>query len=258
MKAFSTLVPAVLAASLCVASLPAHADVIAQFQPAARTADFRWVKSAGGTGGHLFSVSDPTSTVKQGVASHFTFFDPALADMVFLPAVFTIDATVDEGNAATFNAASQTFTQTGLTGSFHFTYSGADTIIDGISLVNGEDLLSGDFTDAWIQGFNTSGSVNLTVGNGGSATFKSAVADFSHAVDGSQAFALNLLSVKPGFHADDGKSLDSFTGAGGGNLAQDVAAGVPEPATWGLMIVGFGGIGALMRSKRRRVAGALA
>ena len=34
------------------------------------------------------------------------------------------------------------------------------------------------------------------------------------------------------------------------------AGGVPEPATWGLMIVGFGGIGAILR--RRRAAGAMA
>ena len=33
-----------------------------------------------------------------------------------------------------------------------------------------------------------------------------------------------------------------------------VAAGVPEPATWGLMIVGFGGMGAMLRSNRRRTA----
>jgi hypothetical protein len=29
--------------------------------------------------------------------------------------------------------------------------------------------------------------------------------------------------------------------------------GVPEPATWGLMIMGFGGIGAMLRSQRRRL-----
>lgn len=26
---------------------------------------------------------------------------------------------------------------------------------------------------------------------------------------------------------------------------------VPEPATWGLMILGFGGVGAMLRSRRR-------
>ena len=31
-----------------------------------------------------------------------------------------------------------------------------------------------------------------------------------------------------------------------------VTAGVPEPATWALMLVGFGGLGAALRSRRSR------
>jgi hypothetical protein len=55
-------------------------------------------------------------------------------------------------------------------------------------------------------------------------------------------------------------SADIYDGATGGTY--NVAArdafrqlGVPEPATWGLMIMGFGGAGALLR--RRRAASAL-
>ncbi|HEX4184075.1 MAG TPA: PEPxxWA-CTERM sorting domain-containing protein, partial [Caulobacteraceae bacterium] len=33
-----------------------------------------------------------------------------------------------------------------------------------------------------------------------------------------------------------------------------VAGGVPEPATWAVMMVGFGGMGAAMRSRRRQAA----
>jgi hypothetical protein len=35
--------------------------------------------------------------------------------------------------------------------------------------------------------------------------------------------------------------------------AYDPPAGVPEPATWGLMIMGFGGLGAMLRRRRGRV-----
>ena len=33
-----------------------------------------------------------------------------------------------------------------------------------------------------------------------------------------------------------------------------VAGGVPEPASWALMLVGFGGLGAMLRANRRRLA----
>jgi hypothetical protein len=45
-------------------------------------------------------------------------------------------------------------------------------------------------------------------------------------------------------------------GAGSANSTIDVfnAGAVPEPTTWGLMIVGFGGIGAMVRGRRRQAA----
>jgi len=42
-----------------------------------------------------------------------------------------------------------------------------------------------------------------------------------------------------------------FTISGGGSLQQP---GVPEPATWAMMLAGFGGIGGIMRAGRRRAA----
>ena len=37
-------------------------------------------------------------------------------------------------------------------------------------------------------------------------------------------------------------------------VAGDVTGGIPEPGTWGLMILGFGGAGAMLRMSRRRTA----
>jgi hypothetical protein len=39
-------------------------------------------------------------------------------------------------------------------------------------------------------------------------------------------------------------------------FALDSSGGVPEPAEWALMIAGFGGVGAMLRSRRRRVLAA--
>jgi hypothetical protein len=54
------------------------------------------------------------------------------------------------------------------------------------------------------------------------------------------------------------------TGGGGANVGlievidnityDTLATGVPEPATWGMMILGFGGVGATLRQRRRLVA----
>ena len=37
----------------------------------------------------------------------------------------------------------------------------------------------------------------------------------------------------------------------GDELVLDVSAGVPEPTTWAMMLVGFGGLGVAMRSRRK-------
>jgi PEP-CTERM motif len=55
----------------------------------------------------------------------------------------------------------------------------------------------------------------------------------------------------------------SFTGAGnndaavGGNISLELAP-VPEPATWGMMLVGFAGIGMAMRRRRQPALAQLA
>jgi hypothetical protein len=41
---------------------------------------------------------------------------------------------------------------------------------------------------------------------------------------------------------------------GNGDFALSQLAGVPEPATWGLMLVGFGGLGAMLRRRRGQIA----
>jgi hypothetical protein len=39
-----------------------------------------------------------------------------------------------------------------------------------------------------------------------------------------------------------------------GNIGGGVVAGVPEPATWGMMLLGFAGLGFAFRQTRRKVS----
>jgi len=81
---------------------------------------------------------------------------------------------------------------------------------------------------------------------------------FTSAVDPALASALNpefaytLLAVTPNFGATSSSAaLVSFTGKGDGEFSF-TTAGVPEPASWSLMIMGIGGLGALLRQRRRQ------
>jgi hypothetical protein len=76
--------------------------------------------------------------------------------------------------------------------------------------------------------------------------------------DANAAFSLQTVH----FHTTTGGAL-IFTEAGPsdqqGNLLDNVilssdAVVVPEPASWALMLIGFGGAGALLRTRRRRAA----
>jgi hypothetical protein len=267
MKALTAFASAAaLAMTLAATAAPANAAVFAQFTPDKSAMDYKWVNSgtaaSPGTGGHFFSITSQSATVAQGVATHFSFLDPALSLLTFIPATFKIDATVAPGHPATMNGAG-VYTQQDLNGSFSFTYTGA-TINNykgsGIKLLHNSNLLSGVFTDAWIQGAGGSGSANLAIGNGGSATYASAYEPFPGLRLHTEEFAFNLLAVVddfgtkkkplPGFHDTTGDALDSFRANGGGNFSFQT---VPEPATWGLMILGFGGVGLTLRNRRRAI-----
>jgi hypothetical protein len=252
-KAITTLATAAIALSLAVS---AKAAVFADFTPDTNKADFSWVRSTNNALG-AFSTEGTLKSVN--VATHFSFIDPSLAALAFLPATFNLTAAVTTPSPATFNVGTNTWTESNLhsTGAgFSFIYSGPTTVIAGHTLThNVTNLLSGVFTGAYIQGFGSSGSTNLQSDGFASVTYFSDVIDFSSVVPGSTAFAFNLLSVNPHFGASAGHSLNSFAANGGGNFSADFH-GIPEPATWAMMLVGFGGIGLMVRNRRRAAVAA--
>jgi hypothetical protein len=59
--------------------------------------------------------------------------------------------------------------------------------------------------------------------------------------------ALTVHGISPGIAASYSGHL-SYTPVRGGPV--DEPPGVPEPTTWALMIIGFGGVGAMLRTRR--------
>jgi choice-of-anchor C domain-containing protein len=96
--------------------------------------------------------------------------------------------------------------------------------------------------------------VAITSATGGPAqsdTFTVTGSD-SHANMGWQAYTYNYTAAS----ASTTLSFASATGTAYGPALDNVSVmGVPEPATWAMMLVGFGGLGAVLR--HRRSAGAL-
>lgn len=172
----------------------------------------------------------------------------------------TPEMATDSSIAATFNASAGA--------------GAASFIIDGYSSLDGQNSYEDDFTlslngaPILVGTFNlgggggdvvysnlNGGTVDNISGNGTNITWNGGqvvVDEPLTLVKGSNTLTFNYTSLSgPGYAGfqglgDEGWGLEqvSVTGAGA----------VPEPASWAMMLVGFGGLGAVMRSRRQPVA----
>jgi hypothetical protein len=250
MNRFSkALAASAFALGLTALAAPAMADTIifADFDTgASNTRNFLFDS----TGDDATFATTATASGAAGLAGVFFSYlgDPSLSGFFDLPAQLDLHGTVTD-TAATFDGV--TYTQTGLDGEFKFFYNGADgTVVNGHTLHNTVGnrtvLFSGNFTNAWIQGSTGVGGIDVTVGNGGHANYSSDFYDLSQFKQFEYTF--HLGAVSPAFGAAPGATLNDFRAHLGGEF-QGV---IPEPGTWALMIVGFGGAGAVLRQRRRQ------
>jgi len=124
---------------------------------------------------------------------------------------------------------------------FTFTTSGlndASSFIGTISLANGNRDI--DFSSIDLDGLFS------FVKNSGDPSERW---DLSNAIIGAGLHSINVH----GTVVTTGTNLNAASYSGTLNLSP---VAVPEPATWALMIVGFGGVGATIRARRRVFAAA--
>ncbi len=225
-----TLTATTLAAAAALAA-PAHAVTFADY---------------GANNSNANMTFSDTSTGVALTASAQTLFDFLTLGAGYrdLSATYTFSATSTDAPVQ----AGGLDIQTGLGGSFAFTYAGPATA----KLTPGENLLSGTFSGASLSGqdFGSAGSVVDSIFGGGDVAYASDILAFDPTSD--ESLSLALTSVLPNLHIVGGK-LAGFNGVSTGNFAAGVlgaggGGGVPEPASWALMLIGFAGVGVARRA----------
>lgn len=252
-----------------VGAAPASAVVVtfATFSALNTTKNFRLVNSGNSsaasrtTDATLFTTATGTSTVPGSVIVKFSFLQPQLNAFVNnANASFTYNATVARNTPAT-TFGGQLF-QSGITGSFSFLSTTAITV-SGPGFVThtyaaGSNLLSGSFTNATLNGSGSSAGTTSSTASGSLVSFTSDFLDFSNTVQRDRGLTLTAITPSLSKHAGLNGALNAFRATAGGQFSSDPAplinglAIVPEPATWAMLVVGFGLVG--VRTRRRSPA----
>jgi len=127
---------------------------------------------------------------------------------------------------------------------------------------------NGSYTSFFDFSNSQTGFYNFLLGTstlGATVTFGKLLSDGGVTVLQTVTGTSNSLTLMTGTLAPNTTYRFSFnsnypTGGGvtTGNASFYVAAGVPEPATWGLMLLGFGGMGMVLRRRRKAVLAQIA
>jgi hypothetical protein len=226
-----------------------------------------------------FAVFNPVPSSTGGVPN---FSEDSLGNLTSTPStaptVFTFDLTPLSafGNLqSTFNfsahetAAATSGSLGGVSyvtapydGSFSYFYSGPTTTMGGVTLTTGELLLQGTFTNAaFVARAGASGGGLADDSILGTVTYTSALpSSVLPLASSGQSFSFGFIDISPVAALQNG-FLRHFTAVGDGKFSSDVTGGgggggVPEPATWALMLTGVAGIGFCLRRRTRTVASA--
>jgi hypothetical protein len=225
-----------------MASASAMATTFAEFKAVNSSDNFTW-SNTGATAG----------SVSSGAMVDFSYLTSTMSSPTDLLANFNL-------TGSTTQAAGQGngfVTQSGIDGgTFSFTYAGSTPFTyGGKTYTSGANLLSGTYTNAAIAGANGSQSGTFLDDSNaqGKVTFTSGLLKFDNS--GDAGFSLSLTSIFPPLSAAEGGSLNSFDAVSTGSFYANLASGggtggVPEPASWALMLIGFGAIGAVTRRRR--------
>lgn len=261
----STLLAATLVLGMaCATSASAVVTTFATFSGA--DTNLRYVSSgnslARSNDAVIYTTSTATGTAPGAAAVTFSFVNSALDPFVTnVNARLTINATVAKDSDATTFASF--FNQPGISGSFSFITT-TGIFISGPGFVDtfyaaGSNLLSGTFGGGDLFGAvgGAAGSASASTSGGDTVDYVSDFFDFSATTDREFSFGLSGVSPVFALGTGDNGALQDFRAKVGGAASSDgapvpsnLAAAVPEPTTWSLMLAGFGLLGASLRRQR--------
>lgn len=181
----------------------------------------------------------------------FNYLTPALSALGSLAATLSLTAT--ETGAIAFGPV----TLATFDGSFSLTYTGPTKTVGGITAHTGDDLLSGVFLGSVFSGYGSTASIIDSITGGGLVSYSdNSFVTFDPLAD--EGLVIGMTEVTPPTAVVGGKLTD-FRAVSQGQFAADLltggGGGTPEPATWAMMLVGFGAIGLAAR-RRAKFAGA--
>lgn len=179
--------------------------------------------------GLTFNASNPTSSSTALTASDVAVTITGLENGVTpQTAYFTFNA-LSTGAAGT------------LAGQFYQNFAGTFSIYSGLAKT-GTNLLSGSYNDLALAIGNTQ-TTSFTSGTAATFGYSS---DVISSLAAPMSFTLSLTSVTPDLNIQNG-TLGAFSASVSGNFS---GSAVPEPASWALMVGGFGMLGATMRRRK--------
>jgi PEP-CTERM motif len=224
--------------AMLFASASAHAATLLSYSAVGNGFNLTWTEAASKTGGTLStSAHNIVSVTMPGSAQ------PIEANLTLTGSSTTAASATSLPGGTTF------LDQPIASGTFTFTAVNAFTF-DSKSEAAGTVLLAGGFADANLSGNARSSLGQIDVDLGNITSISSGVNGLELGPVGEDTFALALTSITSSLQIK-GQSIASFQGVSAGTFT---GTAVPEPASWAMMLVGFGGLGAAMRSRRKLAA----
>ena len=260
MKTILTLAAAAAAFTALATPAAAVVTTFASYNPIGSTANLYWKNNGtgsvatNGTGGSFYTIATSSATTPGSRNVRFSFLQAGISPFVTdVVAGFSLFATV-VAHPATLSGTQ--LSQDFIYGTFSFV-STTPITVGATTYAAGSNLLSAVFTLGTINGrtAGTSGSFSGSTTGGSVITYTSDFLNFTPTID--RDFAIGLTSITSSLSRATGKALRTFKANSTGSFSSDPAPlinAVPEPATWAMLVAGFGMVGVAARRRKSVVA----